>query len=80
MPDGRCVHSYCGLSRVTAIPADGDRSPCHVNSANGVGVDEYIRPEKFAWWADQAKQLGFSWVESSPFARSSYFAERQTTR
>ena len=38
-------------------------------------VVEYIQPEKFDYWADRAKQLGFSWVLSSPFTRSSYYAE-----
>ncbi|MHC4258217.1 MAG: lipoyl synthase [Planctomycetota bacterium] len=34
-------------------------------------VVEYITPEKFEWWAQQARELGFSWVQSSPFTRSS---------
>ena len=49
-------------------------------SKDSLDVVEYIRPEKFAWWADQARQVGFSWVESSPFARSSYFAELEIVR
>jgi len=40
-------------------------------------VVEYIPPEKFDWWADQAKALGFTWVQSSPFTRSSYHAEEK---
>jgi lipoic acid synthetase len=40
-------------------------------------VTEYITPEKFDWWAQQAKALGFSWVQSSPFTRSSYHAEEK---
>lgn len=40
-------------------------------------VVEYIRPEKFEWWAKQAHELGFSWVQSSPFTRSSYHAEEK---
>ncbi len=40
-------------------------------------VVEYITPEKFDWWARQAKALGFTWVQSSPFTRSSYHAEEK---
>ena len=40
-------------------------------------VVEYIPPEKFDWWAEQAKALGFTWVQSSPFTRSSYHAEEK---
>jgi lipoyl synthase len=49
-------------------------------SKESLDVVVYVTPDKFAWWAEQARHAGFSWVESSPFARSSYFAERQTTR
>ena len=41
-------------------------------------VVEYISPAKFDWWKQKAIDLGFSWVMSSPFARSSYFAEKKT--
>lgn len=44
---------------------------------NSLEVADYITPEKFGWWADQAKQMGFSWVQSSPFTRSSYHAEEK---
>ncbi len=44
-------------------------------SSQSLEVAEYIIPEKFDWWADQARQMGFSWVQSSPFSRSSYRAE-----
>jgi lipoic acid synthetase len=40
-------------------------------------VVEYIEPAKFEWWRQKAVQLGFSWVMSSPFARSSYLAEQE---
>ena len=40
-------------------------------------VVDYITPEKFEWWAQQARELGFSWVQSSPFTRSSYHAEEK---
>ncbi|MHC4155945.1 MAG: lipoyl synthase [Planctomycetota bacterium] len=45
---------------------------------NALDVVEYITPAKFAWWQRQARSLGFSWIFSSPFARSSYFAERRS--
>jgi lipoic acid synthetase len=44
---------------------------------NSLEVVEYITPEKFNWWAGQAKELGFTWVQSSPFTRSSYHAEEK---
>jgi lipoic acid synthetase len=44
-------------------------------SKDSLDVVEYIPPEKFDYWAARAKQLGFSWVMSSPFTRSSYYAE-----
>ena len=47
-------------------------------SKNSLEVVEYIRPEKFAWWRQKAIALGFSWVISAPFARSSYFAEQES--
>lgn len=44
-------------------------------SKDSLEVVEYIRPEKFDWWKQKAIELGFNWVISAPFARSSYFAE-----
>ena len=38
-------------------------------------VADYITPDKFDWWAQQARDIGFNWVMSSPFTRSSYHAE-----
>ena len=49
-------------------------------SKDSLDVVEYIPPEKFAWWKDRAMEIGFSWVLSSPFARSSYFAEQENAR
>jgi len=46
-------------------------------SKESLDVVEYIRPEKFEEWKDRALDIGFAWVQSSPFARSSYFAERE---
>ncbi|HNS22086.1 MAG TPA: lipoyl synthase [Sedimentisphaerales bacterium] len=49
-------------------------------SKDSLDVVEYITPEKFAWWKKQAMEIGFAWVLSSPFARSSYFAEQENAR
>jgi lipoic acid synthetase len=46
-------------------------------SKNSLEVVEYILPEKFDFWEQKAIDMGFSWVISSPFARSSYFAEKE---
>jgi lipoic acid synthetase len=48
-------------------------------SKNSLDVVEYITPEKFGLWGKRAAEMGFTWVMSSPFTRSSYFAEKQTT-
>ncbi len=48
-------------------------------SKDSLEVVEYITPEKFDWWKQKAAELGFSWVISAPFARSSYFAEQENT-
>jgi lipoic acid synthetase len=48
-------------------------------SKTSLDVVEYIQPEKFDWWEQKARELGFSWVHSSPFSRSSYFAEQGCT-
>jgi lipoic acid synthetase len=47
---------------------------------DSLDVVAYITPEKFAWWKERATEIGFAWVLSSPFARSSYFAEQENTR
>ena len=44
-------------------------------SKNSLEVIEYITPDKLDFWKKRAIESGFSWVISSPFARSSYFAE-----
>lgn len=48
-------------------------------SKDSLEVVEYIPPSKFDWWKQKAIDLGFKWVISAPFARSSYFAEMATT-
>jgi len=48
-------------------------------SKDSLDVVEYVTPEKFDWWKQKAIELGFNWVISAPFARSSYFAEIENT-
>ncbi len=48
-------------------------------SPGSLEVVEYIHPDKFELWRQKAAELGFSWIISSPYARSSYFAEQQNT-
>jgi len=48
-------------------------------SKNSLEVVEYATPAKFDFWKQKAASLGFSWVMSSPFTRSSYFAEQENT-
>ena len=45
-------------------------------SKDSLDVCEFVTPEKFTWWAEEAKAMGFSWVLAEPFARSSYHAEK----
>lgn len=49
-------------------------------SKDSLEVVEYVPPEKFDWWKRHAAELGFSWVISGPFARSSYFAEQENAQ
>lgn len=44
-------------------------------SKDSLEVAEYIRPQKFDFWKRAAIELGFKWVISEPFSRSSYLAE-----
>lgn len=39
-------------------------------------VKEYVTPERFDAYGQEAKALGFSWVQSGPMVRSSYHAEQ----
>lgn len=39
-------------------------------------VAEYVTPEKFEWYGEQARERGFSYVASAPLVRSSYLAEQ----
>ncbi|HUT47139.1 MAG TPA: lipoyl synthase [Sedimentisphaerales bacterium] len=49
-------------------------------SKDSLEVIEYVTPAKFDFWKQKAVELGFSRVISGPFARSSYFAERQNAK
>jgi len=48
-------------------------------SKDALEVVEYIPPARFSQWRHRALDLGFSWVISAPFARSSYHAEGTPT-
>lgn len=37
-------------------------------------VEEFVTPEKFAWWQKTAEEMGFLYVASGPLVRSSYRA------
>ncbi len=39
-----------------------------------LAVQEYIDPAEFDTYAEEARQLGFSWIKSGPMVRSSYHA------
>ncbi len=45
-------------------------------SKKHLNVVEFVTPEKFAWFAAQAKPMGFHQVVSGPLVRSSYHAEQ----
>ena len=40
-----------------------------------LAVQEYIHPEKFEYYRSEALRMGFRYVASSPYVRSSYLAE-----
>ena len=46
---------------------------------DAIPVAEFIGPDKFHWWGEKARRLGFSWVMASPFTRSSFGAEQEKT-
>ncbi len=50
------------------------------SSPSALDVAEYVTPEKFDRWGEVARGLGFKWVMSSPYTRSSYHAETETGR
>jgi lipoic acid synthetase len=44
------------------------------SSAMGLPVDRYVSPQEFEGYKKDALEMGFSWVESAPYVRSSYHA------
>jgi len=49
------------------------------SDVNNLPVVEFVRPEQFMAYETMAKDLGFSYVFSGPFVRSSYLAEEAMT-
>ncbi|MGI6222559.1 MAG: lipoyl synthase [Prevotella sp.] len=49
-------------------------------TAHHLDVAEYVTPQQFAVYRQQAFDLGFTHVESGPLVRSSYHAERMASR
>ena len=45
------------------------------SSALGLPVEAYIHPDQFLYYKNEAKAMGFTWVESAPFVRSSFHAK-----
>lgn len=45
------------------------------SSGTGLPVAEYVSPETFADYKNEALSVGFAWVESGPFVRSSFHAK-----
>jgi len=45
------------------------------SSALGLPVEAYIHPEQFLNYKNEAITMGFTWVESAPFVRSSFHAK-----
>jgi len=41
-----------------------------------LAVQEFVHPEKFAFWKEEGERRGFRHVESGPMVRSSYHAEK----
>ena len=48
-------------------------------SSDCLEVVEYIEPCKFDYWKQKAVAMGFSWVLSVPFARSSFLAGQEVS-
>jgi lipoic acid synthetase len=44
-------------------------------SPNHLPVIEFVHPDKFAWWGEQARATGFESVASGPLVRSSFHAD-----
>ena len=50
------------------------------SSALGLPVEEYIHPDVFEHYKKEAIRMGFTWVESAPFVRSSFHAKESFER
>ncbi|WP_422418338.1 lipoyl synthase [Pseudomonas sp. GZD-222] len=46
-------------------------------SRSHLPVQRFVHPDSFAWFAEQALQMGFKNVASGPLVRSSYHADKQ---
>lgn len=46
-------------------------------SPDNLPVVEYIHPDRFAEYENDARALGFAWVKAGPLVRSSYHAEEE---
>lgn len=44
-------------------------------SPHHLSVKEYVHPDQFVRYEDEARAMGFHWVKAGPLVRSSYFAE-----
>ena len=44
-------------------------------SPNHLPVIDYVHPDRFRWWGEQAEALGFESVASGPLVRSSFHAD-----
>ncbi|MCC6764905.1 MAG: lipoyl synthase [Deltaproteobacteria bacterium] len=70
------------LDEVLAVLADVRATGCDVltlgqylrPSAEELPVDRYVAPQEFAALGDEARRMGFAYVESGPLVRSSYHA------
>lgn len=68
---------------VLAALADLRRAGCEIltlgqylrSSGSGIEVAEYVTPAVFAEIRERALEMGFSWVESGPYVRSSFHAK-----
>ena len=91
LPAGRQVLTKSGLmlglgesrDEVLAVLRDLREVGCDIltlgqylqSSTLGLPVTEYIHPDLFSELKNEALALGFSWVESGPFVRSSFHAK-----
>jgi lipoic acid synthetase len=48
-------------------------------TSRNIEVVEYIHPDTFEWYKQEAEKMGFKYVASAPFVRSSFHAEEALT-